>query len=378
MKQEMIKEEITFREDDLKEFMALSYEEQLNDYFLKKKLSCSTSITIRYENSPKYLALERVEGRIRFSGCAFFLKHTVIKKFLYNKETKRVRSFYDRVNLMEDLCSLPRFNWLDNELKKGNIHQRVFSNSVVRDILAGKLTNCEDIVKTYLKSLKLKNISWKAYVQYLNGKTYFEMPINWIKICTTDINSSLILLSKDGSKSRLFRDMLPQALTLQKEINPRWSEKRMTKEHLEMTRILLAKEIEAKEETPVYDKLPSTNYDCQLLNSEKSVFMEAQEMHHCIHSCYWSPIKNHEYIAFSFYLPERFTLGLRATPAGFEFDQAYLKYDQKISECSDLTIDAFLKDSSIRSYLNQMHQKYYKPKPKSTPNLRQINDDLPI
>ena len=260
---------------------------------------------------------------------------------------------------MKDLCLFTRFDWLKNEYENKHIHPQVLSNSIMRDILSGKLTNAEDIVKRYIKSLKLKNIHWKTYVQYLWANNSY--PINWLQHSTTDVNMAMEVLSRGKEKLDIFNDMIKQALMLSVKVNPKWSLKRMRQEHTQMTQTLMKDELEKKELTPVYEEPPFNNFDCRLLNTEKDVFAEGCEMHHCIYTNYWQKIQNRSYLAFSFTSPERFTLGLKRTKGGFEYDQSYCRFDELLDKESRDTVKAFLNNPEVIGYLNRMNEIYPYP-----------------
>ena len=337
-------------------FFSLPYESQLKKYFLNDYLHNYGKELVRYQNLDRYASLEHIDYKLKFSGKAFFLKQNNTAKFLYDKEKKKIiYNNYNRDMLLDDLCRLPHFDWLKHGRDIGNIHATVLSGAVVRDILLGKLTNCEYIVKQYIKSLHVKNINWKTYISYLNHLYYPALTLKWLDYATTDPNAAMEYLSKsDNSRKRLFRDMINQALALGKKINPKWSEKRMDEEHTKMTREIMQAEIKEKKQIPVHKDCPMFKYPCKILNTERDVFDEGLEMHHCIYTNYWNRIRDKRYLGIAFTQPERFTLGLRASENGYEFDQAYLKYDKMISEESQLMIDTFLNDSDVMSQLNNL------------------------
>lgn len=339
-------------------FFNLPYEKQLRTYFTNGDF-CGKEL-VRYENLERYASLEHIEYKLKFSGKSFFLKQKNTAKFLYDKVKRRIiYNNYRRDILLRDLCYLPRFDWLEQEYQKNNINSTVMSNAVVRDILLGKLTNCEDIVKQYIKSLHVKNISWKTYVNYLNIIWYPSLSLQWLEKATTDTNVAMeYITNSDSDRVRLFRDMINQALALNKKINPKWSEKRMGEEHTKMTRELMQLEIEEKEQTPIHENCPEFKYPCKILNSEQDVFFEGKCMHHCIYTNYWNRINQKRYLGISFTEPERFTLGLRASEDGYVFDQAYLKYDKKISQESKDMIDTFLNDPDVQEQLNKLELNY--------------------
>ena len=357
--QETIREEIVLGGESMDVFMTLPYEEQLKLYFQNNKFSRDYKTLIRYENTPKFISLERIYKEVKFTGQSFFVKLNKSYKFLYKKETGNIISIYDREKMMKDLCLLTIFDWLKNEYENRHIHPQVLSNSIMRDILSGKLTNAEDIVKRYIKSLKLKNIHWKIYIQYLWSDCSY--PVNWLQHSTTDVNMSMEILSRGKEKLDIFNDMVRQALMLSVTVNPKWSLKRMRQEHTRMTQTLMKDELEKKEQTPVYEVPTFNNFDCKLLNTEREVFAEGCDMHHCIYTNYWQKIQNRSYIAFSFTSPERFTLGLKRTSDGFEYDQAYRRYDEPLDRESRDTVKAFLNNPMVKGYLNRMNEIYYNP-----------------
>lgn len=345
-----IKEEIIMREDIVNDFMQLPYEKQLRMYFQKGHRP--TKNIVRYENSEKYLSLEKIQGSVEFTGTGFYVKHQIGEKFLYKKENKKTFSRYERRELLDDLMLFPRFDWIKKEYDNGHVHFKVFSNSIVRDILAGKLTNVEDVVKKYLKTLHLKNIDRKIFVRYLVSDN--TIPLNWLKVATTDVNEAMAKLCEQPQGQ--FKDMIEQSLSLGTTINPKWSKNRMDEEHLNMTRMLMKMEIDDKGKTPVYNECPTFDYPCHILNTEQEVFQEGLDMHHCIYTCYWKRIKNKEYLGLSFYEPERFTLGLKRTNGKFEFDQAYLKYDKEIGQASIDMINKFLNDDVVVEHITKLEQ----------------------
>lgn len=347
--------EVIKKSEEINNFFQLPYEKQLIEYFTKRSIQDHSNTTVRYENIDKFASLERIEYFVMFSGKAFFLKQKKAGKFLYDKmKRKIIYNNYDRHALLMDLCMLPQFDWLKHGNEQLRMHHTILSGAVVRDILIGKLTNCEDIVKQYIKSLHVKNVNWKIFVKYLHG-TYLNISIKWLDMVSTDINATMEILSGcDHHKKLEIKDMINQSLSLNRKFNPRWSDKRMEEEHLKMTRELMKEEINEKVNTPIYNNCPQFEYPCKILNSEQEVYQEGLEMHHCIYTCYWSRIRDKRYIGLSFTYPERFTLGLTVTDKGVAYDQAYLKYDKHISDVSKQMVDKFLSDTKVICLLNQL------------------------
>ncbi len=360
MNQNIIQDKMYLECGKIDNFFNLPYKRQLKEYFMNDCLKYYGKDLVRYENLDRYASLERIEYKLKFSGKSFFLKQKNTAKFLYDKEKKKILyNNYDRNMLLRDLCILPRFDWIKQEYDKNHIHPIVFSGAVVRDILLGKLTNCEDIVKQYVKSLHVKNVNWKSYIRYLYKLHYPSLILQWLDKATTDINAAMEYIAEsDFSMQRQFHDIVFQALALNKKINPKWSVKRMDEEHIKMTRELMQSDIEEKEQIPIHENYPEFSYPCKLLNTEREVFQEGKEMHHCIYTNYWNKIKQKKYLGISFSEPERFTLGLRVSENGYVFDQAYLKYDNKISQESQDMINVFLNDPNVQVQLNKLEYNY--------------------
>ena len=113
----------------------------------------------------------------------------------------------------------------------------------------------------------------------------------------------------------------------------------------------MKEDLEKKEQVDIYGECPQFDYPCKLLSTEREVFTEGMEMHHCVYTNYWHRIKEHKYLAFSFEAAERFTPGLKLTDNGWELDQAYCKYDKQINENSKVLIEQFLADPVVKNKL---------------------------
>lgn len=356
--------EIKIRDGRLDEFFQKSIKEQRYLYFYKKDYDYDD--IVRFTDTEKNVIISRVETDIVFSGNHFFRKSKETGKFIYNKKEAKVKcNTFSKANILNALTLFPQFDWLKAENNRGFLSDILFCDSIVRDILIGKLTNVEAIVKKYLALNKIKGVNWKAFAVYTSQiYSYRQCPIAWMQSHTTDTNAALMVMisgqveigeikptPEQEEKSNLFYDMLKEAMALNVKINPKWSLKRMKEEHKKMTEELMKKDLESKEQVNLYGESPHFDYPCKLLSTESEVFMEGFEMHHCVYTCYWNRIKEHEYLTFAFYTPERFTLGLNLKDGEWVYDQAYLKYDKQISEESKALVDKFLGDSKVKETL---------------------------
>ena len=125
----------------------------------------------------------------------------------------------------------------------------------------------------------------------------------------------------------------------------------MKEEHKKMTEELMKKDLDGKKQVNIYGDSPKFDYPCKLLSTEREVFMEGSEMHHCLYTCYWHDIKEHKYLASAFDASESFTLGLKPIDGEWGYDQAYLKYDNRINKDSKALIEKFLSDSKVKETL---------------------------
>ena len=77
------------------------------------------------------------------------------------------------------------------------------------------------------------------------------------------------------------------------------------------------------------------------LNTEKEVFLEGTNMHHCLYNCYWNRIKSKDYIAFHMSVPEDCTFSFKVLNDKVVLDQAFLAYDKQISDITKTAIVDF-------------------------------------
>ena len=364
--------EIKIQDGRLDEFFQKSTKEQRFCYFYKR--DCGKDVFLRLIETEKNVILSVKEKSIAFSGEHFFISSGEVSVFNYNKMEKRVKcNTFNKPEVLRALIEFPQFDWLKVARDQKYVSDTMFCNSIVRDILLGKLTNAEGIVKKYLALNKIKGVQWKSFAIY--SCLYRQFPIVWMDRHTTNINAAMEVMIKgdtdfeghkpteeEREKSRLFRDMLFEAMALDVIINPKWSLSRMKEEHQKMTDELMKKDLEGKKQVNIYGDSPKFDYPCKLLSTEREVFMEGSEMHHCLYTCYWHDIKEHKYLAFAFDASERFTLGLKPIDGEWGYDQAYLKYNKQISKESKALIERFLGDSKVKETLQGLIKPPAKPK----------------
>lgn len=376
---------IKVQDGKIEEFFQKSIEEQRFNYFYKRRYI--DDCYLRLSETEKNVVLSKTWKSIVFSGDHFFTKTEEDGVFIFNKLDRKVkRNTFSKEAIFEALTHFPQFDWLEESRKRRGLFATLFCDSIVRDVLLGKLTNAEKIVKKYLSLNGIKNADWKIFSCYL--KCANRYPIYWLQGHTTNINAAMeVLIMRDPyvniqkptteqkEKGCIFGDMLKEAFALNVKINPMWSLNRMKEEHANMTRELMRKDLEKKKQVDIYGVCPQFDYPCKLLSTEREVFNEGMEMHHCVYTCYWDQIQTRRYLAFSFDATERFTLGLKLTEDGWVYDQAYLKYDKQINDESKTLIEQFLSDSNVSTTLCRLTDKGLVPDAGIINTNTLLNDD---
>lgn len=243
--------------------------------------------------------------------------------FKYDLNNRRGKIASERSMILGILKEFPEWEFLKSlELN------RCLSMTVVRDILLGKLTSVDSVMRAYFKSLGIKGYSGKELLRLrcLGSLT--------TTLAVFNVDDLIPALRNDSQKCILQRqsDIIDQAYLLGIKLNPRWSEKRFSEEHQKLTHILMQRKLEKMGNSPVWD-LPedlSEYPSVRLLNTEREVFEEGLCMHHCVYTNYWRLIKEKRYLALSIKLPsgERATLGIHKFKDSWRYDQCYKKYDR--------------------------------------------------
>jgi hypothetical protein len=212
--------------------------------------------------------------------------------------------------------------------------------SVFRAILTNKIYNEETFYKFIgSRVFGIKNIGWRSIRTFCTEN--IPISIFDLRDFTKNIEDSIEVLSKT-TNTHLYYDLLHYAVKLDQIVDFTWSEKRINEEHQKQIEISLQKEIASKEQVPIYKNVISGD-NIRMLNTELEVFMEAQNMHHCLYSCYYNQIKEHTYIAFHMSYPEDCTFSVSKQSDGkIKFDQIYLKYDRHVQSNTRAIAEKFI------------------------------------
>lgn len=344
------------------DFMGQAFDRQRLDFFTGK--GPDPCVLFKYIDTDKTVSISTETIFVAFSGSHFFRCRRDEQKFVYNKEKRKatINSLKSREQRMCILLRFPEFEWLQHKDDRGyvkyNLPAEVLCDSVLSKILNGKITNAEAACRAYFKSLRIGNVDYKAYVALRNcAYASNSFSLLWMKEAFTDLNGGMRLMEKVGGQlGCILPDMVRQACALGRKINPQWSEKRFIAEHTKWTREIMGAEIKAKEQTPLYDgKTVFPTYGARVLGSEREVFEEGSEMHHCIYTNYFREIKAGNYLAIRFDTGNfRATVGLRIRNAVIKFDQAFGICDSSLSAADAQKVQTFLGNDGVRKRLQDL------------------------
>ena len=221
-----------------------------------------------------------------------------------------------------------------------NLKRYLVKECVIADILRKKVYNEETLCKCVLSKIyHLKGFDWKLFFNYNNNCNYLSIPD--LQAFTKDLAKSISVLVREGEYyNPTYRDLLDCAIQLNETVDFTWSKKRIQEEHRRQINELNRREIEAKEQVPVFDVCLDEPH-IHMLNTEKEVFLEGINMHHCLYNCYWDRIKSKNYIAFHMSVPEDCTFSFKVLNNKVVLDQAFLAYDKQISDITRTAIVDF-------------------------------------
>ncbi len=233
------------------------------------------------------------------------------------------------------------------------------TKSIAEKIFTGKITNNTEVCKAYLKVMRFKDASPKLFSDVITGNNthnkqnllrgmsvakdvnhFFEWMIN---LQTNRYSGKSII---NGQQEYLVWDMVQQALTLDKKIDFKWSEKRLTEEHNEWTKIIMDIEGEYMEDVVIDSILPYDKFNYpgfKLLKTQKEVYFEGKLMRHCVYTNYWNPIKYGNYLAYAVeHNGERATLGLNINNDEITYNQCYSVGNSSVSGSLRTVVDSMI------------------------------------
>lgn len=322
-------------------------EEQLKEFFQKPKAlqrllvnkpGCPSMTYTDIIVDDKYIIVER--GNI--TPCrglhSIFPHRTVTLKWGWSADSKRFRGQLNsgqRSFIKDILMHSGKYEFVEH------VPSMCLSNTVLRGILYGKITNPKAAIDAYGKSLKVKRLNKHVFslASKLNLSPIVIMSVinpDQLNTCHEALMSRLE--NEDYSFQQNFRDMVEQAYALEEHINPMWSSKRIDDVHTEWSQRLMLLEVGSKSQEPIWsDEIVNVfaSHDLELINTEARCFEEGYVMSHCCYTNYWHRVQNKKYLLFRVHKLTRFvTLGMRLSVVdeGVEFtiEQAHGKRNARV------------------------------------------------
>ena len=246
---------------------------------------------------------------------------------------------------------------------------RITNATILKAILTSEVYSEESLYKFIAKKIIREDIPWRLLKEYNNA--YVDISIYDLKDITTNVPEAMRTImethkSSDWGLRSLYHDVFKSAIMLGEKINPKWSIKRLQEEHKRQIREITLAEIDAKDNIDLYEgyEYPYCKH-ITMLRTERDVFMEASEMHHCIYSNYWSRIKDYRYMAFSINLSgERATMGVAVDNYGqLYLDQIQGPYNRRVSQILQGICEAYIEEHKhvFTDIIKHKHKKRFRP-----------------
>lgn len=209
---------------------------------------------------------------------------------------------------VRDVFNHFNLNWFNDRL------QLYVTKTIAEKMLTGKITNNLDVVKAYMKAMKL-NCSARLLYNVMTDNTYNKPYLLSLLSVAKDQNHLLEMCLNVENKNLQFHlgDMMKQAQILDRKIDFKWSDKRMREEHQNWTKEIMDIEFQTIEDVTAEHLLPFLEFNrpgFKLLTTKKEIYTEGKIMNHCVYTNYWSSVERKHYIVYHLeFFGETATLG---------------------------------------------------------------------
>jgi hypothetical protein len=229
------------------------------------------------------------------------------------------------------------------------------TKGIAEKLIAGKITNNIDVLKAYIKVMRL-NCSPKLLYNAIEAGVYNKPLLLQMMSVAKDQDHFLQRCAKEPSNYPhsdpfYLTDLVKQAQILDRQIDYIWSDKRMQEEHTKWTKEIMEVEVndmqDVVSETSV--KFAEFKYPgFTLLTTKKEIFTEGKVMNHCVYTNYWSRVNNGSYLVYHIDLyGEQATLGCNINENNITFNQCY--------GYSNRAVSSGLQDW-VKSFINNLNQ----------------------
>lgn len=301
--------------------------------FLAMPETIGKKILSKDYTSPFYIINYGKEGNRHYFSVSLcnilkrWSKHRVVIKekqgfsFKDNKVQVWFGNNLDKINAnhMKLLFTYMNWNFITPDMYS------YITKTTLKGLFLGKITNPRDLLRVYLKSIRIncsvQNL-YKCIGVGLRKKEFYKYAVmakNVDHMLERYLQGRFLNIPH-------FQDTLQQFELLEKKFDFSWSNNRIAEEHTKATEEIMQYEIDIMEDEKIsYPdvKLPE---GFELINTKKRLFQEGMVMSHCVFTNYWHTIKDGNYIAFHIsYNGEECTLGCYTYNNKLTFNQLYKK-----------------------------------------------------
>lgn len=281
-------------------------------------------------------------------GARVFVKNQISCVLYMENNILKVKSSTDFIWYKKEILEAFGIRWAE-ELDS-NLSYYLAKPAILKAVLTGRVYNEETFFKKVMSTcFSIRDIEWREIKEFCKNCScgYVRMKLADLQDFTKNFRNSIrvynrLCKEKDYSGLQLLADTLQNAVILNEKIDFNWSMKRLNAEHHRMVQEINKFDVESKSDKPLYEETIEED-DIRLLNSEKDVFLEGINMHHCVYTNYFKRISNGLYLAFHMKAPEDCTIGVSVNDLGEPlFNQAYGFRNTPIQKPTKILIDAFL------------------------------------
>ena len=368
--------------ENIEKLLTLPLEEQRVELLINSKNSGNYSYTEYgvYETDEKLCFFVDTRSLVCFTTKPF-IKSNRTYGLTYNKITKKSLLWFQRKTEWTHLKHFFKYlqlDWLLNFSQDcSNSHelfQRILTNNAIGKIISGKITNPDELIKSFISYSLKRKISETNRKKLLRGLKSNNFPsinilVYWNR-AAADFNQMLntIIEKRAGqpnsrqmlnsSWEQIVHDMVPQAIALNKKINFSWSDKRMINEHTNWTRKIMKYQTKTKSSEDLYCNLKFPINKLKLLRNEQDVFIEGTVQIHCVYTSYFQRIKNKTYFALHDSMCNG-TIGICQhnwktdnTHNDWVVDQIYSKRDSTVAPEHHIRINEIIARKDVQEFFN--------------------------
>lgn len=232
-----------------------------------------------------------------------------------------------------------RYAHLFFNLKRWDFIEPKFYSFITKGVLVklfkGKITNTRDMLREWLKSVRLKCSVELLYKAVKNNNNFTKNFFYRHAIIAKDIDNFLkeYMVHKFSGYSHL-GDIMEQFRMLNRKVDFKWSPNRMILEHEKATKIIMGVKINYLEDVTINYPDVTLPQGFELINTKKRCFTEGSLMSHCVFTNYWGSIERGNYVVFHININnESATLGctLNQLTGEMTFSQVYKKGNENVS-----------------------------------------------